>query len=151
MIVLDASVLVAYFASADLHHEQAGEILRVHADQGWAASVITVAELLVGPARSGPIEVARAVNALARLGIAELPLPQGTAEALAHLRVATGLKLSDCAVLLTAEHRSAQLATFDAHLAAAAQRRGVAIVGSAVADDQPEPLGNPDDATSPPG
>jgi predicted nucleic acid-binding protein len=144
-------VLVAYFASADLHHEQAGEILQVHADQEWAASVITVAELLVGPARSGPIEVARAVNALARLGIAELPLPQGTAEALAHLRVATGLRLPDCAVLLTAEHHGAQIATFDARLAAAAQRRGVAIVESATAGDPPGPPRNADDATSPPG
>jgi predicted nucleic acid-binding protein len=151
VIVLDASVLVAFFASADTHHDLAAQILRAHADQEWGASVITVAELLVGPARSGPIEVAKANNALARLGIAELALPPNPTEGLAHLRVSTGLKLPDCVVLLTAERHAAPIATFDARLATVAHRRGIASIEAIPAPHRSGPQENPDDAAAPRG
>ena len=47
---------------------------------------------------------------------------------LAELRVTTGLKLPDCAVLDVAIHHQASLATFDDALASAARRRGVTVL-----------------------
>ena len=51
MIVLDASVLIAHLDSTDAHHDAARRVLHSAAGQDLAASVLTVAEVMVGPAR----------------------------------------------------------------------------------------------------
>ena len=126
MIVLDASVLIAHLDSADAHHDRAFALLLAAADDTFAASVLTVAEVLVGPARAGAVE--RATAALRRLGVVALPLDAAASAALATLRAATGLKLPDCCVLLAAEPHDAALATFDDRLAAEARQRDVRVV-----------------------
>lgn len=124
MIVADASVLIAHFEDADEHHEAAADLLLEVADLQLGASSITVAEVLVGPARTGRLEHAR--GALRALGVTEIPLGSGAAPRLATLRAETGLKLPDCCVLLAAEEMSARrLASFDARLIGVAAGLGL--------------------------
>jgi predicted nucleic acid-binding protein len=114
VIVLDASVLIAHLDADDAHHERARERLLDAAGHQFAASAITLAEVLVGPIRAGRLREARA--ALQALGIAELPLPANAAERLALLRAETQLKLPDCCVLLAAEDAECRVLTFDERL-----------------------------------
>lgn len=67
MIVLDAGVLIAHFDATDTHHNRAGELLRLAADQDQplGASPITLAGVLVGPASAGRME--QATSALDQL------------------------------------------------------------------------------------
>jgi predicted nucleic acid-binding protein len=123
VIVLDATVLIAHLDAEDAHHEAAEAQLLEVADQVFGASSITIAEVLVAPARAGRLADAKA--ALRSLGVAELTLPVDAAERLATLRAATELKLPDCCVLLAAEDAQARLLTFDARLAREAGRRGL--------------------------
>lgn len=125
MIVLDAGVLIAHLDATDIHHEGAGALLRDAADEALRASPITLAEVLVGPARAG--EVDRATSVLQELDVASVPLLDDAPVRLAMLRAGTGLKLPDCCVLLAAEQTRAAVATFDDRLADEATKRGLAI------------------------
>lgn len=130
MIVLDTSVLVAYLDSADVHHAAAVEVLSQLAPHPWGASQVTLAEVLVGPARAGEAQVVTAQRILDDLGVAELPLPgEHGALALARLKADTGLKLPDCCVLLAARERGASLASFDRRLCRAARDYSLAVHG----------------------
>lgn len=126
MIVLDASVLIAYLDDADAHHARAIALLAREIDQDFAVSTLTLGEVLVGPARTGRLDPV--LTALTGLGVREAPLHVGSAVELARLRVATGLRMPDCCVLLAAEDSAASLASFDDRLAAAASARGVPVV-----------------------
>ena len=126
MILLDASVLIGHFEPADVHHARAGAVLTSHLMDSFAASVITLAEVYTGAARSGQAQ--RLNELLEQLGIDELGLPAGAALRLGELRAATNLKMPGCCVLYTAEHHGAAIATFDDKLAARAGDIGVAVV-----------------------
>jgi len=127
VIVLDASVLIAHLDDRDALHERAEEALMSVAASPLAASPLTVAEVLVGPARAGRAD--EAVGVLRALGISEVPLPEDASTRLAELRARTGLKLPDCCVLLAAETAPADaVLTFDERLLAAATRCGFRIV-----------------------
>jgi predicted nucleic acid-binding protein len=128
MIVLDASVLVAFFESSDAHHERALTMLQDNATSPWGASAMTLAEFLVGPARLGESAFETAVNALDVLGVDQLQDPVDTPIKLARIRASTGLKLPDCHVLLVAEAAMAAVASFDSVLAKAAQARGLSVI-----------------------
>jgi predicted nucleic acid-binding protein len=124
VIVLDASVLIAHFDAGDALHARADEALLAATDQPLGCSRITLAEVLVGPARQGQAEAARA--ALAELEVEELALRDDAAVRLAGLRAETGLKLPDSCVLLAAQDAAAQaVMTFDDALARAAERLGL--------------------------
>jgi predicted nucleic acid-binding protein len=125
VIVLDASVLIAHLDADDALHQRASTLLRSLAQEQFVASALTVAEVLVAPARAGALERAGAV--LRRLGVDTVPLLATSPATLAGLRAATGLKLPDCWVLLAAQEVGAGLATFDDRLAAAARHRGVPV------------------------
>jgi predicted nucleic acid-binding protein len=129
MIVLDASVLIAHFDATDSHHDRAGELLLLAADQDrpLGASPITLAEVLVGPARAGRIGQAAVV--LDQLRVCPVALPQDAPFRLATLRVATSLKMPDCCVLLAADQVADAIATFDDRLAEAAREHGLAVWG----------------------
>lgn len=128
MIVLDASVLVAFFEPSDRWHTAAVALLAAHAGEDLVVPTLTMAEFLVGPARN-PDLLARAIAALSRLGVAEVPLTANAATSLALLRAEIGVKLPDCVVLLAAESEQATLATFDVRLATVAAARGVRVIG----------------------
>ncbi len=125
MIILDASVLIGHFESADAHHTDATALLRAHAIESFAASVITLAEVYVGAARAGQADQLRRL--LAQLQIESLDLPAGAARRLGELRATTKLKMPDCCVLYSAEQHNATIATLDDKLAARAADLGLTV------------------------
>jgi predicted nucleic acid-binding protein len=124
VIVVDASVLIAHLDERDALHAQAVEELLAVVEQPLACSPITIAEALVGPARAGRLDEARA--ALTTLGVREVSLGPDAAARLAALRAETGLKLPDCCVLLAAQDAGAAgVLTFDERLVREAGLRGL--------------------------
>jgi predicted nucleic acid-binding protein len=123
VIVFDASVLIAYFDAEDAHHHKAESLLAREIDDEFAANPLTLAEVLVGPSRTGRLDAAR--SALRELEIAEQPFPADTAVRLARLRADTGLRMPDCCVLLAAQNTAARLATFDERLVRGAEELGL--------------------------
>jgi predicted nucleic acid-binding protein len=127
VIVVDASVLIAHLDKNDALHDRAVEALLAAAEESLASSPITLAEVLVGPARAGRLRDAR--SAIRDLGVAEIPLGDDAAGRLAELRAETALKMPDCCVLLAAEDGQAEaVLTFDDRLARAAERRQLPVV-----------------------
>lgn len=126
MIVLDASVLIAYLEGEDEHHEAAEALLAREIDDDFGANPLTLAEVLVVPARDDRLDEARLT--LRELEVEELPFPGDTAVKLALLRSETGLKMPDCCVLLAAEHVGGRLASFDEALRNAAVKRSLQTV-----------------------
>lgn len=127
MIVLDASVLIALLDTADPHHDRAFDLVMKHADRPFAASAMTLAEVLVGPTRSGT--AARTRSALRRLEVTPVPIDTDAPARLAGLRAETGLKLPDCCVVDAAEQVDGGVATFDRRLAGVADGRGISVLG----------------------
>ena len=126
MIVLDASVIIAHLDATDEHHRSAAQLLADNAVEEWAASAVTLAEVLVGPARRGESE--RVNNLLARWGVHAVAVPEDAPLQLAALRSRTPMRLPDCCVLLAALQHGAAVATFDNRLAEAARAQGVRVV-----------------------
>lgn len=127
MIVLDASVLIAYLDGDDNHHVAAETLLAGAIDDDLGANPLTLAEVLVVPVRDGRLEATQA--ALRDLEVEELPFPPASAVRLAQLCASTGLKMPDCCVLLAAEHAGASVASFDERLAQTAEDRGLPVLG----------------------
>jgi predicted nucleic acid-binding protein len=125
VIVLDASVLIAHLEATDAHHERATHLLVDAADEPLGASPLTLAEVLVGPARTGKLAPAR--TAIRELEIASIALADDAPVRLAMLRAGTRLRLPGCCVLLAAETAGAQVATFDDRLATAAIDLGLPV------------------------
>lgn len=123
MIVLDASVLIAHLDADDLHHDRATRLLLDAIDEPLAASPLTLAEVLVGPARAGRADLAE--GALRELGVDAVPLDVGAPRQLAELRVRTQLRLPDCCVLLAARTAGGYVSTFDERLHRAAAELGL--------------------------
>jgi len=125
VIILDASVLIGHFESADAHHTDATALLRAHALESFAAGVITLAEIYVGAARAGQAD--RLHQLLAQLQIESLDVPAGAARRLGELCATAKLKMPDCCVLYSAEQHNAAIATFDDKLAARAAELGLTV------------------------
>jgi predicted nucleic acid-binding protein len=123
VIVLDASVLIAYLDGEDAHHGAAESLLAREIDDEFAVDPLTLAEVLVGPARAGRLDTA--LGALRALEVRELPFPPSTAVRLAGLRVETGLRMPDCCVLLAGQDAAARIAAFDDRLVRAAEGVGL--------------------------
>jgi predicted nucleic acid-binding protein len=126
MIVLDASVVIAHFASHDVHHQVAAKFFRDHLDDEFAVHTLTLTEILVGPTRAD--REVFALQQLAAIGVAEWMPPANSAARLARIRADVGLKLPDCCVLDAAMVTGSPLATFDEQLARVATSVGVAAV-----------------------
>ena len=116
MIVLDASVLLAFFDAENEHHAASVVLLEVNDTLG--VSSLTLGEILVAPARTGQLDETRA--ALRDLDIVELCVPANVGVRLARLCAATGLPVRDCWALLAAEDAGAAIASFDDRLIRAA-------------------------------
>jgi predicted nucleic acid-binding protein len=131
VIVVDASVLIAYLDQADAHHERATSILTEFAGEVFVTSPITLAEVLVAPARADQAETI--MNRLAQIPIGTVEYTSDAPLRLALLRAHTGLRMPDCCVLLATEQVAARVATFDHKLATAAADRGLRIIPTASA------------------
>jgi predicted nucleic acid-binding protein len=124
VIVVDASVLIAHLDERDALHAEAVTLLLDAAEQPLAASPLTIAEVLVGPARKDRLDAA--VDALELLELQEIPFAADAAVRLAVLRATTNLKLPDCCVLLAAQDgRAEAIVTFDDRLDREAERLGL--------------------------
>jgi predicted nucleic acid-binding protein len=128
VIVLDASVLIAYLDAEDAQHHRAESLLAREIDDQFSANPLTLAEVLVGPARSGRLDEAR--TALRELEVVEQPFPIDTAVRLARLRADTGLRMPDCCVLLAAQDAAGRVAAFDDRLIRAAEPLGLVALRS---------------------
>ncbi|HZS94316.1 MAG TPA: PIN domain-containing protein [Chloroflexota bacterium] len=126
MIVLDASVLIAYLDGHDEHHAAAEALLAHLIDDDLGANSLTLAEVFVAPLRDGRLRAVQ--EALSDLEIHELSFPIDTAVRLAQLRLTTGLKMPDCCVLLAADVTAGSVASFDQRLAQAAEASGVTVL-----------------------
>lgn len=129
MIVLDANVLIGFLDERDAHHSSARLVLEEFADEGYAASVLTVAEALVHPAANGLQD--RATTALSSIGLAILPLGSDDVSSLARIRAQYRVRMPDAVALYAALTTRSRLATFDAGLADAARKAGVRVIESA--------------------
>jgi predicted nucleic acid-binding protein len=118
-LVLDASALIAHLDGSDAHHNSVERLLTAATGQTLAASPISIAEVLVGPARAGQLH--RAQQALDTLGVQAVALDSASPARLATLRATTGLTLPDCCVLVAAKSVQAAVVTFDDRLAAVAR------------------------------
>ncbi len=125
MIVLDASVLIAHLDSSDANHERATKLLLKAADDPLGASPLTLAEVLVGPARADRLEAA--LSALGELDVTTIRLAEDAPARLASMRATTRLRLPDCCVLLAARDAQAAVATFDDRLALSARDAGLSV------------------------
>lgn len=120
MIVLDASVVIAFLDPDDRHHPRAADLLEERAADGFRMHQLTLAEVLVGSVRAGRGN--QLLNDLTSIGVVTTSSEPLT---LAELRATTGLKMPDCCVLAVAQHWSLPLATFDEQLARVARDLGV--------------------------
>jgi predicted nucleic acid-binding protein len=126
VIVLDASVLIAYLNGSDPHHARSTRIFEEHCTVGFTVHPINLAEVLVGHARRGTGD--QVLSELVDSGMALAPERSSEPLMLANLRATTGLRLPDCCVLAAAQATTAALATFDERLAAAARDLGITVV-----------------------
>jgi predicted nucleic acid-binding protein len=108
---------------------EARQLLIDCAEHELRISPITLAEILVGPARAERLEEAHV--ALRTLGVRQVALRRKAPDRLARLRAETGLKLPECCVLFAAHDCSAPgIASFDDRLAAAARTLGFEVLPS---------------------
>ncbi|WP_422935400.1 type II toxin-antitoxin system VapC family toxin [Sinomonas sp. P47F7] len=122
MIVLDAGILIGLLSPTDAHHTAALNLL-APSSEPFVVHTLTLAEVLVGPAKSGREGAVR--DDLADIGLETASLGPNEALLLARTRANHALKMPDACVLATAIHLQAPLATFDAKLAAAARGLGL--------------------------
>lgn len=127
VIVADANVVIAAANANHVHHSAAQQLLREHGLEGVVLHSLTLAEVLVGPAKLGEQGAAR--RALARAGFDLSPTGDPAPEALARVRATASLTMPDACVLATAEHLQADLATFDKRLAREARASAVTVLG----------------------
>jgi predicted nucleic acid-binding protein len=123
VIIVDASALIAHLDERDALHEPAEAALLAAADQPLGCSPLTLAEVLVGPARRDRLDGARV--ALDAMSLDVIALGADAPMRLATLRADTGLRLPDCWVVLAAQDANASsILTFDDVLAREAARLG---------------------------
>jgi predicted nucleic acid-binding protein len=126
---LDAGVLIGFLNAEDAHHDSAAKAIgdALSANQKLAMSASVLAEILVGPSRSGAQAVEVVRNMVATLPIDVVPIGDEIAVTAAGLRARyQSLKLPDALVIAAAEEEGAdRLVTTDRRWPAA-KRLGIA-------------------------
>lgn len=126
LLVLDAAVVIAVLDETDVHHRSAVRLLAENTSATLLMSALTYAEVLVGPARHGRLDLA--VRLLDDLGVATVGLADTAGAELADIRARTGSKMPDCCVLLAAREHGGQVATFEERLRVSAAALGLRCV-----------------------
>ena len=104
VVVLDASVVIAFLDSGDAHHEAATAALMADRSEDLVLPASACAEILVAPLRRGPEAVAKARQVMTHLGIRIEPLTREVADRAATLRARhDSPRLPDALVLATGE------------------------------------------------
>jgi predicted nucleic acid-binding protein len=114
LIVLDASVVIAFLDGGDGHHGAAISVLEETAADERILPASAYAEVLVAPMRRDPRDAEKVDQALAAVAIRVEPLTREVARAAAVLRARhRTLRLPDALVLATAEVLGALVVTAD--------------------------------------
>ena len=114
-LVLDASVLIAYFSPLDAHHPSAVARLRRASGDECIVIASVLAEILVHPYRVGPEAVSEVEAALAALRMVVLPIDASLARRAAELRASnTRLRLGEALVIAAGDALNAEVVTADA-------------------------------------
>jgi PIN domain nuclease of toxin-antitoxin system len=114
VVVLDASVVIAFLDANDTHHAIAVEALGALMASDAVLPASAYAEVLVEPWRRGAHVVAQVRTFTADFGIRIEPLTAEVAERAARLRAQhRSLRLPDALVLATAEALDAHVLTSD--------------------------------------
>lgn len=114
-LVLDSSVLIAYFNTVDAYHAPAITRLRRASGDECVLIASVLAEILVHPYRVGPEAVSEVEAALAALRMVVLPIDAGLARRAAELRASnTRLRLGDALVIAAGDALDAEVVTADA-------------------------------------
>lgn len=113
VILVDASVLIAWLDERDAHHEAAIDMLA--SVERFLVHPLTLAEVLVHPARQG--REGEVLTRLQAIGMVVSTLPIDPVD-LAKVRAATGLRMPDCVVLASARVHQLSVASFDEGLRA---------------------------------
>jgi hypothetical protein len=103
-------------------------LLAREVDDDFAVTLLTLAEILVAPTRTGQRDTV--LRILTDLAVETLQFPEGVAPALAQLRAEMALTMPHCCVLLSALDQQARLACFDDRLVTSAKDRGVDVIGA---------------------
>ena len=104
LVVLDASVVIAFRDPADALHQRAVTALQAHAADELVLPASAYAEILVGPLRHGPAAVDALDRFLGDLAVRIEPLTPTIARRAAVLRAGTrAVRLPDALVLATAD------------------------------------------------
>jgi predicted nucleic acid-binding protein len=104
IVVLDASVVIAFLDARDSHHSAALTALGQAREETLVLPASAYAEVLVDPWRRGQDAVAVVRELVAELGIRIQPLTADVAERAARLRAEQGsLRLPDALVLATTD------------------------------------------------
>jgi predicted nucleic acid-binding protein len=122
LVVLDASVFIAFRSRDDAHHDRAVAAMTAFSDNDLVLPASAYSEALVEPSRRGGRVLARAKALIAELPIGVQPVDTEIAERAAVLRGKQRVRLPDALVLatgdvlgaqvvLTADHRWRQLST----------------------------------------
>ena len=138
-IVVDTSAAIAYLHGGERASPAASWVF-----DGWLAtgrnpglmSALSLAELMVGPAKAGTSAVAR-MEAFLRFfeAMRIAPFAAGTARTAARVRASTGLALPDAAVVATAlEHDAGIIVTNDARWPAALRATSIPVTVCLLAD-----------------
>ena len=114
LLVLDSSVLIAYFSPDDDHHKRAVSGLSAAATDERIVIASVLAEILVHPYRVGPAAVARIEAALAALVTRVEPVTDAVARRAAELCARqTSLRLGDALVVAAGDVLDARVLTAD--------------------------------------
>lgn len=114
VVVLDASVVIAFLDANDSHHTRAVSALNAALASDAVLPASAYAEVLVEPWRRGADTVAQVRKFVADFGIRIEPLTADVAERAARLRARQrGLRLPDALVLATGDVLDAHVLTCD--------------------------------------
>jgi predicted nucleic acid-binding protein len=131
LIILDANILIGFLDAHDVHHADAIRLLEESIHEEYAASVLTVAEVLVHPSKKRVDDAA--LRALHDIGVIILPLRSEDASALARVRAKYHVRMPDAVALHAALATNSMLATFDQRLATVARNAGLITLGTSPA------------------
>jgi predicted nucleic acid-binding protein len=114
-VILDSSALIALYSNHDKHHDWAMKMFMETIEFQLAMPVLTYAEALIHPLRSGKKKEFQA--GIRGLGIEISSIPHESVDQIAELRASTKLRMPDVVVLSEAMNTSSAIATTDQLLA----------------------------------
>jgi len=126
VIILDATFLIAFLDEHDPHHRDSKDLIEANFVEGFAVSAVTLAEVLVHPAKAGKED--RALSSIRRLGVKTIGVEPDGGMSIAHLRANHAIRMPDALVLHCALSTGSRIATSDRGLKTAAHEAGLGTV-----------------------